>query len=280
MLVTEHSTNDRAMRTQADACAERLCAELQLSGQLMPLRDGREHHLYRLVHTSMEHILKFPRKDAIPDPFDPNRSALERLQGEAIAIGLASNVPVPKDYRVFSTSPPCALMSLMPGITPEMVYERGRMDFTGLMGVCVQMGRVLATIHSRKRPEGGAGLPDLPGADPAASRLLHLDYHLGNVLGVPHTGWQITGVLDWTCARWGPPEADLTELQVSVFVGNPRARDAFVAGYRQVSGRALDLSEVDRRSAREIERRLIEDPPELSLQEIWKGWLRSTGFRG
>ena len=107
---------------------------------------------------------------------------------------------------------------------------------------------------------------------PICSRLLHLDFHLGNVLGTPRLGgsWQLHGVLDWTCARWGPPEADLVEMQVSVFVTNPRARDAFVAGYRQVSGRALDMAEVERRAVLEIRRRMNEVP---SLALVYADWL-------
>jgi hypothetical protein len=62
-------------------------------------------------------------------------------------------------------------------------------------------------------------------------------------------------------------------MQVSVFTMNPRARDAFVAGYRQGSGRAVDLAEVERRAAREIRRRLVEDPPENTrLRGYWESF--------
>ncbi|MGN6485755.1 MAG: phosphotransferase family protein [Thermomicrobiales bacterium] len=42
--------------------------------------------------------------------------------------------------------------------------------------------------------------------------LLHLDFHLENLLADPATG-AITAVLDWTNARLGPPEADLARTQ-------------------------------------------------------------------
>ena len=129
---------------------------------------------------------------------------------------------------------------------------------------------------SRSLLELAAALPDLPGIDPLNARLLHLDFHLGNVLIRPALGtrYAVTGVVDWTCARWGPPEADVFEMQVSVFALNPRARDAFVAGYRRESGRAMDLKEVEWRAALEIRRRLVEDPPEDPvLSRRWKDWV-------
>ena len=88
------------------------------------------------------------------------------------------------------------------------------------------------------------------------------------------SGWTITGVVDWTCARWGPVEADLVEMQACVFVLNPRARDAFVAGYRQASGRAIDIAAVEERTAWEIRRRLVVDrPPSEELARRWEDWV-------
>ena len=289
--MTGRSTIDRAGTDRAgidrsgiDGIAARLLQEIGLRGYLSPLRDGREHHLYRITLPEGDLLLKFPRADGLPDPFDPARSSSDRLRGEAVAIqlagGLSPAVPVPQPYVFYGhTSPPCAVMGMLPGTTPEVYHERGRLDYTGLMGVCVQMGRMLAAIHSRKRPADGGGLPDLPagadgsGGDPGAPRLLHLDFHIGNVLGHPHLAWQLTGVVDWTCARWGPPEADIVEMQVSVFTANPRARDAFVAGYRQASGRVLDIRRVEELATREIHRRLREDAPAPEMQQLWRDWL-------
>lgn len=265
--------------------AARLGRQLGLHERMIRARDGREHHLFRVTAASGlcgaddpggERLLKFPRSDALPDPFDPARPAADRLRAEAEVLGRVRGVGVPAPYRVFDTVPVCAVMGVLPGTTAEIAYERGQLDEQGLLGVSLQMGRSLAAIHSVKRPSDPGGVPDLPDVAPEGRRLLHLDYHLGNVLGRPQlaSAWAITGVVDWTCARWGPVEADLVEMQVSVFVLNPRARDAFVAGYRQASGRAIDMRVVEKRAAWEIRRRLVVDRPENEvLAKRWEDWV-------
>ncbi len=248
-----------------DERARRVLEQLGESGaRCVHARDGREHHLFRVQLACGERMLKIPREDALPDPFDTGRTPTERLFCEGVAIGLARGVPTPAHYRVHDTEPVCATMELLPGTTAEQAWERGQLDEDQLLRVCLQMGRMLANLHGVRRPADGDLLPDLEVDDRGNARLLHLDYHLGNVLGRPKlgAGWEVTGVVDWTCARWGPPEADFVEMQVSVFIRNPRARDAFVAGYRQVALRAVDLGLVERRAARELRRRLAEHPDE------------------
>lgn len=238
-------------------------------------RDGREHHLFRVSLAAGERMLKVPRLDGLPDPFDATRTSAERLLCEAWAVQNTRGLPVPGSYEVHPTEPICATMEVLPGIAAEQALERGQLDEEMLNRVCLSMGKALAGTHSVKRPGDGGFLPELDGTDPSTARLLHLDFHLGNVLIRPRAGmgWEITGVLDWTCARWGPAEADFVEMQVSVFVMNPRARDAFVAGYRQASGRAVNLAEVERRSAIEIRRRLADDPPESArLRGYWEAY--------
>jgi hypothetical protein len=62
-------------------------------------------------------------------------------------------------------------------------------------------------------------------------------------------------------------------MQVSVFIRNPRARDAFVAGYRQVSMRAVDLRDVERRAAVLLKSRLAADPSEGgSARGYWQAF--------
>lgn len=239
-------------------------------------RDGREHHLFRVLLPEGERLLKFTREDAHPDPYPPERTADERLGAEAYALSLVKGVAIPDPYIYYDTQPRCALMGVIPGTTAEIAYERGGLDEESLLGVCLQMGRVLANVHARRRPEGPDYLPDLPDSDPESSRLLHMDFHLGNVLGKPQLGgaWTITGVVDWTRARWGPPEADFVEMQVSVFALNPRGRDAMIAGYRQVSARSVDVPDIERRAAREILRRLDSEPPnDEVLRRRWKDWV-------
>lgn len=271
-----NSRRHRIVRQAVDDRDERLRAVLEQLGEpdarAYHARDGREHHIFRVNLARGERMLKVPRADALKDPFDATRSSAERLRCEGWAVAHARGVPVPGNYEVHATNPVCATMDVLPGTTAEQAYERGTLDAEMLLKVCLAMGRALASLHSVKRPPDGGILPDLPGADPSQARLLHLDFHLGNMLGRPKLGmnWEVTGVVDWTCARWGLPEADFVEMQVSVFVMNPRARDAFVAGYRQVSGRAVDMDEVERRSADEIRRRLASDtPPPERLKGYW-----------
>ncbi len=269
-----------------EATARSLCEQLgEPAARPRRARDGREHHLFVIQLRGEERLLKFPKDDGLRDPYDPSRSPEDRLRAEASAIQLARDVEVPPDYRFHATTPVCSTMAIIPGTTAEIAYEDGKLDEDGLLAVSLQMGRTLAALHSRRRPsdpEAAAALPDLPGVDPLNARLLHLDYHLGNVMIRPSLGsrWAVAGVVDWTCARWGQPEADLVEMQVSAFVMNPRARDAFVAGYRKACGRAIDIALVERLARAEIRRRLVEDPPENPVQVArWKDWVdqRASG---
>ncbi|MFZ5482357.1 MAG: phosphotransferase family protein [Myxococcota bacterium] len=272
---------DPVADSNPEETARDLCAQIgHRDARLTRARDGREHHLFRVQFPFGERMLKFPRVDALADPYDPDRRPAERLRAEGFAIGLAKGVAVPGDYKVHETTPVCATMTIIPGTTAEIAHEKGQMDEEMLLKVCIQMGKTLAALHSRKRPEQPGLLPDLPFTDPSTARLLHLDFHLGNVMGKPALGgaWTILGVVDWTCARWGPPEADLVEMQVSVFVSNPRARDAFVAGYRHASGRAIDIADLEQRATLEIARRLDEDPPTVpGMANHWKKWVEKQG---
>ncbi len=267
-------------RVTAEETARSLCRQLGVSDAgLLHLRDGREHHLFELQTPEGLRLLKFAREDCLPDPYDRARKPEDRLRAEKRAISLAKNVEVPADYEIHETTPLCSTMAVLPGTTAEIALESGRLDEEGLQAVCLELGKTLAALHSRRRPadvQEAAAIPDLPGSDPLNARLLHLDFHLGNVLVRPALGgrYQVMGVVDWTCARWGPPEADLVEMYVSVFVLNPRAGDAFVAGYRRASGRAVDMKAVEASAAAEIKRRLVEDPPgDDVLAARWKDWV-------
>ncbi len=266
------------LSVQTQSLAERLLRQIGVQGvRPVHLRDGREHHLFRVSLDDGERVLKFPKRDAIPDPFTLGRSSGERLCSEAIAVDLVRQVPVPRPYEIFATDPVCALMAFVPGTTAEIAYERGQLDEDGLLNMCLQMGRTLANIHRVRRPEGLHELPDLEAAEPDRMRLVHLDYHLGNVLAQRQLGgsWNITAVIDWTCARWGPPEADFVELQVSVFINNPRARDAMIAGYRQVAPRVVSVKDIETRAVAEIRRRLAVDPPDAQTARAWVRWVAS-----
>jgi hypothetical protein len=163
-------------------------------------------------------------------------------------------------------------MEMLPGSPPELLALRGRLDAATLHHICFMMGELLASIHAVRRPEGPSPIRDLPGADPARARLLHMDFHLGNVMGALQLGqrWRPLGVIDWTCCHWGPREADMAEMGVSVFATNPSCLDPFLGGYRKGSGLALDPRQVRAWIGREMVRRLAVDPPtEETVRNLW-----------
>jgi GNAT superfamily N-acetyltransferase len=245
-----------------------------LYSDLVRARDGREHHLFRLVvDRDALRVLKFARGDGIGDPFWPDRTPLQALEAEREALAVARGVRVPGHYLILPGDPPGALMEMLPGTPPEQLALRGRLDPDTLANICHMMGELLATIHSVRRPAGPSAIRDLPGVEIENARLLHMDFHLGNVVGTLQLGqrWRPLGVIDWTCCHWGPREADMAEMGVSVFATNPSAFDAFLAGYRKSSGQAQDPRVVKSWIGRELLRRMEHDPPtEESVRNLWR----------
>jgi aminoglycoside phosphotransferase (APT) family kinase protein len=242
--------------------------------RIVPMSPGREHHLFRVeFRDGTLRILKVPRGDAMADPYWPGRPARDALRAEREAIARVRNVDVPVPYHKLPTDPPAALMGIVPGVTPEDVYRRGLMDRPLLEAVSREMGRLLATIHEVRKPVGEATvIPLLGGVEPERARLLHMDFHLGNLLGSMRTGgrWIPGGVIDWTWAKWGPREADFTEMGVSVFIANPWALEPMLVGYRDVSGQQLEPSRIFPWVRAELERRLANEPPaDEAMRALW-----------
>ena len=138
------------------------------------------------------------------------------------------------------------------------------------------MGRGLAGVHSTRRPQEPTDIPDLPGCDPSSARLLHMDYHLGNVQVIRDRrrgGYAVSGVVDWVLCRWGPREADFVEMTLSVFKQIPQAREAFMAGYRSAGGMQLDRELEYSYLARDLDRRLEAGVQDRKLEALWMAWL-------
>jgi aminoglycoside phosphotransferase (APT) family kinase protein len=237
-------------------------------------RSGREHHLFRVYFRGgQERILKVPRNDGIGDPWWPGRTQREALRAEREAIQRVRRIDVPTPYHVLPTDPPASIMGVVEGMTPEMVHDRGLLDTTLLSAVCHEMGALLARIHDVKQPEGTSCIPVLDGADPSRAHLLHMDFHLGNVLGSLRVGgrWYPTGVIDWTWAKWGPREADFAEMGVSVLLQNPWALEPMLQGYREECGLQLEPAVVFTWIRRELERRLRDEPPaDETMRALWQ----------
>lgn len=216
-------------------------------------------------------VLKLPRVNAMPDPHWPGRSALHALAAEAEAVELVIGVQVARPIRLLFGDPPASLQPHLPGLTPELASLRRGLGREELTAIVMEMGRVMAGIHRVRRPSGPSAISDIPGADPESARLLHMDFHLGNILGRARLGgFAITGVVDWTCCHWGPRELDFAEMGTSVFATNPWALHPFLVGYRNGSGMILDESHIRRVIAADLRRRLESDQPDNP--EILRLW--------
>ncbi|RME23867.1 MAG: aminoglycoside phosphotransferase family protein [Deltaproteobacteria bacterium] len=244
---------------------------------LRPARGGLEHHLFH-VHLpgGSAWFGKVPRA-GYRDPHWPDRDPRQALLVEDAALShIASRCGavgwIPRPYRFLDGDPPGALLGVVPGSPPEHTLLRRGMDLRLVASICTEMGAMLAEIHRVRRPTDPGRIPDLPGGPWPDPRLLHMDYHLGNVLGSFRLGfgWKLSGVVDWTCAHWGPREADVGELGASLFATNPAFLDDFLAGYRSRTGVGLNRSLVFDFLVAELERRLRDDSPdEPTIRNLW-----------
>lgn len=68
---------------------------------------------------------------------------------------------------------------------------------------------------------------------------IHRDYHPGNTLWADE---QLTAIVDWTTASWGPPEVDLAHMRVNLAMSfGVETADAFLDAYRAAVGRPYAL---------------------------------------
>jgi len=236
---------------------------------------GREHHVCKvLLEDGRAMVAKVPLAHGYRPRHWPDGGTSSPLEAEAEAIALVRGVGVATPSLILDGEPPIALQPLLPGRPPEQeLIERG-LSRASVETLCWQMGRVMATIHRVKRPaDTASGIPILSGADPDRARLLHMDFHLGNVVGVRdlRDGWRITGVVDWTCCAWGPRTADFVELGASLFATNPWGLDPFLLGYREASGLRMIREHVQAEMAEALAERLVHEPPESDqIARLWK----------
>ncbi len=248
----------------------------------VPIPGGLQHDLFRIARPDGGHeVFKVGRTDRpFGDAWDPHRDHWDGLRAEAQALGyIGDRLPVPTPYRLLPSEHPCALMRFLPGSSVWTMWERGRVNDDALRKVCFTMGGALAHVHRIHRPEDPGAIPDLPGASVEDARLLHLDYHLGNVMvrrsGL--TGWEVLGLVDWVLCRWGPREADLVELSISLFRQVEGTRGAFLGGYRHAGGAPLSREFEDLWVQQELLRRLeegVDDPQLRARWEMWEGDIR------
>ena len=185
------------------------------------------------------------------------RVAWEREQ-EAHAVAAQAGIAVPTIHAAaIWNDRPVLLLGWCAGEPLAMLLQRQPWR-TWRLGRA--LGRVQAQIHQATPPAAwpthlwieasGACAPrirQLLRAQPERSdRLLHLDYHLMNVLS---DGNHITAVLDWANAQSGDPRADLARTYTQLWVEPYEAHEsrllrtwrwvlcqAWRGGYKQVHG--------------------------------------------
>lgn len=239
---------------------------------LQPHAGGEQHQLYKIVRAGEpQRLLKVPKVSCVA----PGRTCWEGLRAEAEALGHLKGVPSPVPYRLLDGG---ALMAHVPGQSAGFLYQQGRLSSEALISVCFAMGKQLAAIHSHRKPEAYSGdIPTVPGDFGAPLRLVHGDYHLGNVQLVMdrrRNAWQVSGVVDWVNCSWGPAELDFVELHISVFRQLPGSRDAFLGGYRAGGALTPDLGRAARLLQSELERRLELGQVPEGHQEDWALWIK------
>jgi aminoglycoside phosphotransferase (APT) family kinase protein len=196
--------------------------------------------------------------------FRPGEDVVARREAQLMRAAGEGGVPVPRVCAEGMWRDRAALLlSWCPGrpMAEELAARPWRAWPLGVL-----FGRCQADIHGRPSPEAlrAAGRAWIewagPGEDALAARLretapredslVHLDYHLLNVMT---DGERITGVLDWTNARAGDPRADyartLTILRLDSGTVSPlvlavlRVFEAgWRRGYRRIAGRPADMA--------------------------------------
>jgi aminoglycoside phosphotransferase (APT) family kinase protein len=174
----------------------------------------------------------------VEDPgFDPGKEA-------AVLWALAGgDIPVPRVVAVdpdgSASGAPSLLTERLPGRTPT-AREAGRRSRVLVLGGTLaaihrlgaeQWTPALAAVVPPYYPFGDLADAVIPAASqrrdlwdealrvasgpapPSPATLIHRDYHAWNTLWV---GDELTGVVDWSSASYGPPAADLAHLRVDL----------------------------------------------------------------
>ncbi|GHO85851.1 phosphotransferase family protein [Dictyobacter formicarum] len=193
------------------------------------LRGGFDMAMWRVEHEGQTYALRVFRSGAHED------CEHERIVMEAAH---AAGLPVPEVHRAgIWQDRPALLISWLSGRTLE---DELRARPWRLWSLGIAFGRTQAAINAvpapalhRQQSEAwlawhGADEPVLQDRlrqlSSGRQALLHLDYHLRNVLT---DGKQITGIVDWTNARAGDPRADAART-ISILRVDPLVRKPLI----------------------------------------------------
>jgi aminoglycoside phosphotransferase (APT) family kinase protein len=224
---------------------------------IVPLQGGADSALWQVVRSEGTYALRVLRAD---------QAEVGEREALAMQLAAAAGVPVPRVHRLDTWhGRPVLLLSWCPGTTLRE-FLPGRPWLVWAIGA--RFGRVLAQLHTVPPPEpwrqahpewiSELGPEETPlqsrlrALTAGQERLLHLDYHLLNVMT---NGREITGVLDWANAGSGDPRADLARtLTILEFAGVATSAGrfrrfllhllelAFLSGYRRAAGPIRELA--------------------------------------
>jgi aminoglycoside phosphotransferase (APT) family kinase protein len=244
--------------TQTDLAPLEILRSLGIDGTptVTPVQDGFDMAIWKVEYEDQTYALRV---------FRPGEHEECEHEQVVMAAARAAGLPVPEvNAAGVWQDHPALLITWLAG---RMVADELRTRPWQVWRLGISFGRMQAAIHAvpapgllRQQPdawiawkcEGEQILQDrlrhLP-SDEAA--LLHLDYHLWNVLT---DGKQITGIVDWTNAHAGDPRADAART-VSILRVDPLTRKpllqwiglrifelAWRIGYQRARGRLKDMS--------------------------------------
>jgi aminoglycoside phosphotransferase (APT) family kinase protein len=223
---------------------------------ITPVQGGSDTAIWRVAHGGVDSALRV---------FRPEQAATCRREVAAMGAAHRGGVPVP-EIRASATwrDRPALLLEWCRGAPLAEAIQRQPWQI-GRLGRA--FGRAQARIHQIPAAGdelGGAGWIAWAGDDPQiaaalrrlaqpAPALLHLDYHLQNVLA---DRGEIRAVLDWANARAGDPRADIartyTILMVEPYVPGRQPLPIAIArrlltaswrrGYAEVGGEPRDMA--------------------------------------
>jgi aminoglycoside phosphotransferase (APT) family kinase protein len=222
------------------------------------LYGGLSAHTHLLeVERAREPPLEVVLKRVKPKWADPPISVEADVLRAVAAASLPFSVPAPLEQDPLAEH--CDL--------PALLMSRARggiaLSLDDWQARVRALGRALAALHTANVPcpasveayEVGRSRRDKPvpdgiatpdwarvwelvlARDWAGSALIHGDYHIGNAL---FEGAQLTGIIDWTTARRGPTEFDVSYCRMDLaLVLGELAPDVFSSAYEDARGAKL-----------------------------------------
>ncbi len=213
--------------TQTNIQPLEILSSLGINGTptVTPVQGGFDMAMWKVGYADQTYALRVFRAGALAD--------CEREQ-VVMAAARAAGLPMPEVHAAgVWQDHPALLITWLPGRT---VADELRARPWHLWHLGIEFGRMQAAIHEVSAPDLLRQQPDAwivwkcEGERAVQDRLrhlllnemalLHLDYHLNNVLT---NGKQITGIVDWTHAHAGDPRADAART-VSFLYVDPAAR--------------------------------------------------------